>query len=212
MAAFRDEVYVHRTNLERFCNALLHGIDRSWTQVTVSARTRQRPGAIQRCEIEGGTVQCNYRPVFRDKMRVRALIKAWKRTLSDRYLDLQLAQRLQSRQFSDTQAVYDQLRQNASHGGCVKFIRNELTASRDPQFFGERMFANYSWNTYYTSLLHWDDRHCYGLLQDLERQTGVSAGAGGSQGSWFQACRDWIRNYMSHEQRAIYNQYNIQWV
>jgi|GEM_PF-2708957 len=64
-----------------------------------------------------------------DKVRIKTLLKAWSRSISDRYLDLNLISRLDFRSHCSESDAYNLLRQNAPVG-AVMFIMNEVGHSR----------------------------------------------------------------------------------
>lgn len=209
--SFQSEIYPYRTNRVEFTSRLLRNLD-SWTEVTNLPISRERPGFVQRCQISGHSFECNYTPAWMDKRRIRALLKAWSRQISDRYLDLNLVSRGETRSNSTTQIAFDNIRRNKSAGGAVSFIMNELEWERtnnSPTFFGQNMYDNYGYNTYFTYLLRWGDLHCYGLIRELQMQEARhSIGGGSSLHPVWRAAKDWLYR---NRNNGVYAYYNLQY-
>lgn len=204
MSVFAEEIYPLRTNRAAFAAALLTKVDANWSQVTAAGGGSERPGDVQRCRIEGSGFRCDYAPVFMDKKRVKAVLQAFARQISDRYLDLQSVNVLDHRSHESEQAAFDALRQNAPRG-AVRFIFNELAASRSPYFFGPNLWQGWGYNEYFSALLHWDDRHVFGLINALRREQG-RYGAGGTPGHLWAATRRWI---VENQRNGVYQATNV---
>jgi hypothetical protein len=91
MGSFSDDIYPLRFRRADFTRALLPPLNNEWRRVTTVGHGRDVPGDVQRCAIGGGSllnrsVQCNYTPVIMDKRRVKTILRAWGRQISDRYL------------------------------------------------------------------------------------------------------------------------------
>ena len=164
------------------------------------------PGDVQRCRIDmnRGDFSCDYEPVEMDKRRVRTLLKGWRRSISDRYLDLQLVNRLEHRRHPSVESAFHLLRQNAPTG-CVMFLLNEIERNRQPYFFGRNLWDGWGYNQYFSALLHWDDRHCYGVINELRREQG-RYGAGGTPGHLWAAVRNWIA---ANQSNGVYREYRV---
>ncbi len=205
MGSFAEDVYPHRTDRARFTRVLLRKID-SWSEVTSVGYGDHVPGDVQRCRIDmnRGSYSCNYAPVDADKRRIRGLLRGWNRTVSDRYLDLQLVQRMENRRHASVQAAFELIRQNAP-AGCVMFLMNEIERNRQPHFFGRSLWDGWGYDQFFSALLHWDDRHCFGLINALRREQG-RYGAGGTPGHLWAAVRNWIA---ANQSNGVYREFRV---
>jgi len=206
MGSFAEDIYPHRTDRANFTQRLLGKIDRSWTRVTAVGQGSHVPGDVQRCRIDmsRGSYSCDYAPVDLDKRRVRAVLKAWRRSISDRYLELQLVKRFEHRRHESVQAAFDLIRQNAP-SGAVMFLMNEIEHNRMPYLFGPNLWDGWGYNEYFSALLHWDDRHCYGLINELRREQG-RYGAGGTPGHLWAGVRNWIA---ANQSNGVYREFRV---
>lgn len=206
MGSFAEDIYPHRTSRRAFVTALLGKIDTNWTQVVSVGGATEVPGDVQRCRIDmsRGDFSCDYAPVHMDKVRIRALLRGWAREVSDRYLDLNLVNRLHMRRHESQQAAFDLLRQNAP-AGAVQFLMDEIEHNRMPHFFGTQLWDGWGYNQYFSALLHWDDGHCYGLINALRREQG-RFGAGGTPGHLWAAVRRWIA---ANQRNGVYEAFNV---
>jgi hypothetical protein len=143
MGNYIADVYPHRNDLHRFVNLLLRASPSQYTENLELGYLGRRPGSRSRI------------PQELDKVRVRALLDAWNRHISDRYLDFPRVQTLDrafdprlGRGVAVRQAQH-LIDQNASHG-AVKFIYNEL--SRDRDVTEARMSDRGSYNWMYSAL------------------------------------------------------------
>lgn len=220
--SFSENIYPYRTNRTEFISRLQRHLELGWTEVVSLASLPVRPGFMLRCRAstQTGTVTCNFSPTDRDKMRINALLSAWARRISDRYLDLEQVRAKESPRYAGesrglgvprtSEDASNAIRLNRSQGGAVSFVLNQLERERSgsyPTFFGNGLFENYSLNVYFTTLLRWDDTHCYGLIRELQLQQARYSGAGGSSiHPVWQAARDWIR---SNRNRGVYQRYNV---
>ncbi|MEW8692862.1 MAG: hypothetical protein AB2535_17620 [Candidatus Thiodiazotropha endolucinida] len=204
MSSFAQDIYPHRHNRSSLTQSLLSKVDTNWTRVVPVGHASSPPGDVLRCVINGSRIQCNYTPTFLDKRRIRALLKAWGRTISDRYLDLNRINNLDSRRHDSEQAAFDLLRQNAPRG-AVMFIMNSISQSRQPYFIGQNLWEGWGYNEYFSALLNWDDRHCYGLINTLRREQG-RYGAGGTPGHLWAATRRWLA---SNQDKGIYREVGL---
>jgi hypothetical protein len=100
--------------------------------------------------------------------------------------------------------AFDRVKQNASQGGAVRFLQNELENCRHPHFFGPQLWSRYDYNTYFSHMLRWDDAHCYGVLLQMNR-----ANKTGNAVTIYQAALDWIRYQVEHR-KGVYQFYHIQ--
>lgn len=202
--SFAADIYPHRNNRVLFTQRLESKVDSEWTQVVRVGNNPDVPGDVRRCEIEEGSIRCDYAPVFMDKKRIKGLLKAWGRRISDRYLDLNLINRLDLRRHASESAAYDLLRQNAPMG-AVMFVMNEIENSRQPYFYGSNLWDGWGYNQYFSALLRWDDRHCYGLINALRQEQG-RYGVGGTPAHLWAATRHWLAE---NQRNGIYQQYNL---
>ena len=199
MSDFTTFVYPHRNNRAEFVRRLLSVLDTSWTRVSAPGHSSQVPGDIVRCRAEWGGMRCDYRPVHIDKARVRAVLRAAARMISDRYLDLNLINRLDHRPWNSVDEAYRILRRNAPEG-AVCFIYNTLADERMPYLLGDRVWDGWGYNEYFSQILHWDDRHAYGLVNTLRREEG-RFGAGGTPTHFWAATRRWV---VQNHENGIY--------
>ena len=205
MGSFAQDIHPFRTRRAEFTRRLLGKVDREWTRVVAVAGARNPPGDVLRCRIGDGTFRCDYAPVHLDKARIRALLRAWGRQISDRYLDLQLVQRLHNRRHQSVDSAFDILRRNAP-AGAVQFIMNEVERNNSPHFFGTGLWDGWGYNEYFSALLHWDDRHAYGLVNELRREEG-RFGAGGTPAHIWAAAPRWLAG---NQNRGIYRSTGVQ--
>lgn len=205
--SFTDDIYRYRTNRSAFVQGLLKRVDSEWKKVTAVGHSYVLPGGMARKTTA---------PVYLDKQRVKALLKAWLRQLppaQDRYLDLATVRRFEWRQFADTDDALSVMRKNASAGGAVRFIRDDLESSGTGQrgstvFFGPKLFKNWSYDTYFSYLLSWDDTYCFGLIRELQmKEIRTSLGGGGAVHPAWRAARQWV---IANKQNGVYKFYNIQ--
>jgi hypothetical protein len=201
--SFKDEIYPHRTNRIKFVGTLIDHVDRDWKKMTTVGHSYVLPGFVKRN---------NKAPVNIDRQRVKALLHAWARKVPDRYLDLASVRSFAYRKFRNQDALLVVMKKNASLGGAVRFIRNELESSGTGQrcstvFFGPKLFANWSYDTYYSYLLNWDDNYCYGLIRALQMKsfTAVLGGGSSTSNAW-RAAKDWI---VQNKRNGVYKFYNI---
>lgn len=187
--SYQSRIYPLRGNPVRFANALVGALSREWTENIAV-------GTAYRAERPGSGAE---RPQELDKARVRALLDAWSRNISDRYLEYDIV-RQRDRGFPRRRSVeelvneeYERLRHNYPRG-AVKFLYNEL--SRDPEITRVRMHPAANFNWMYSTLLHWCDQHCYRLVTYLQRYAtmGGVGGGGSSLGIVYQAARRYIHN------------------
>jgi hypothetical protein len=112
---------------------------------------------------------------------VKALLRGWRREISDRYLDLQDLIRLARRTFRSEREAFAAIRPNAPVG-AVRFVMNELERVERPfALFGQRVSPRVTYNDYYTALLGWDEDHLIGLIAHINHLN-ASASIGGAIG------------------------------
>lgn len=198
---YRRHVYPLRRQPAAFAAALLPHVNRSWSRIEAvgTAYHAERPGSGMD------------RPQPLDRIRVQAVLEAWTRRISDRYLDYPTVRR-QAGSFPRNRPAdailrdeYNRLRQNYP-AGAVKFMYNELT--RDEQVTYARLHAQMDADTMYSTLLAWCDRHCYGLIAYLER-FGALAGVGGGGSTLnftYQAAQRFIHR-AAGDPRSVYARY-----
>ena len=211
--SFRDDIYPYRTNRQEFISRLQGRVDSDWTEVIALASLprQERPGFMTRChaDINSGVVSCNYAPNSLDRRRVKALLRAWRRAISDRYLDRESVLTCEGPAYPTVQLAFDKIRSNWP-SGAVRFIMNELEYERTGDgmtFFGSSMSNVYDYDSYFTVLLGWDDVHCYGLLRALQLQSATHSGAGGSSvHPVWQAARNWLDQ---NRYSGVYGEYNL---
>ena len=157
-----------RRDVTRWVNVLLRKLGTEWTRVTGGHGGRPASATLSE------------EPTSSHKRRVRALLDAWNRHISDRYLDRDDVKRFDQRTAPPLeQAItraYESIRRNSPQG-AVRFIKNELSRSprlrdrvrlAEPDEDGE--CPNYvDYNFVFTQLLEWEDSHCYGLVRDIEQ-------------------------------------------
>ena len=201
--SFKDEIYPNRNNRMKFVSGLIQGVDTKWKKVTTVGQSYILPGFIHRKNIV---------PVYFDRQRIKALLNAWLRRISDRYLDLSAVEKFAFRRFTDQNTLFNTMKRNATQGGAVKFIRDEIELSGKGQrgsivFFGPDLFENWSYDSYYSYLLDWGDKHCFGLIRKLQMQTFKEVAGGGSstQDVW-RAARNWV---IANKNNGVYKLYNI---
>lgn len=204
MSSFAEDIYPLRNQRAAFTRSLLTKVDRNWTRVTNVGYASSPPGDVQRCTINNSTFRCDYTPVFLDKRRIKAVLRAWGRSISDRYLDLNRLNNLDHRRHSSEPAAFALLRQNAP-AGAVMFVMNEIEHSREPHFFGRNLWEGWGYNEYFSAMLHWDDRHCYGVINALRREQG-RYGAGGTPGYLWAAARRWLA---ANQHNGIYREVGV---
>jgi len=154
---------------------------------------------------EWRTVDPNHR------RRVEALLRAWRREITDRYLDLALLGNIRMRgPYRSLHQVFDLIRQN-SPPGAVWFIRNAIEESRTWPFFGRNLTVfvdtarqHFDYNDYFGQLLQWDNDHCHGLLPKLSDEL---SGARPQDYVW-QAAGRWIAQ---NQRIGVYRYYHIEW-
>lgn len=204
MGSFAEDVYPLRYRRADFTQALIARIESQWRTVTTVGHRRDVPGDVQRCAIEGRSFRCDYAPVIMDKKRVKTLLRAWSRQISDRYLDLQYLNRLANRRHESERSAFDLIRQNAP-AGAVAFVMNQIEGSRQPHFFGRELWSGWGYNEFFSALLHWDDRHCYGVVNYLRREQG-RYGAGGTPGNFWAAVRTWLAE---NQNNGVYQEFGL---
>ena len=137
--SFKDEIYPNRNNRIKFITGLIQGVDTKWRKVTYVGNSYILPGTISR----------NSRiPVSFDRKRIKGLLNAWLRKVTDRYLDLPAVEQLAKNGFTDQNLLFNTMRKNATQGGAVKFIRDEIELSGSGQrssiiFFGSNLFKDW---------------------------------------------------------------------
>lgn len=188
--SWRSEIYPYRNDRAQFTSRLWHKVDTDWREVAEIVPADGMPGGMQRCEIRNSTVVCDRHPNYLDRSRLKAVLKAWRRSISDRYLDLERVIQMDQRGYPSRAEAFEEIRQNAPTG-AVKFVMNELQESHSPAFIGPRLWDGWGYDTYFTYLLFWDDKHCYGLINYLRREQGRYA-VGGTPGHLWAAVRWWI--------------------
>jgi hypothetical protein len=202
MADYLNDVFPHRNNIPIFVNRLLEALPRAYTENMELGYSGRRPGSGQSM------------PRELDKVRVRALLDAWNRHISDRYLDLPMIVRLEVQiQYDLTRGRDHALRkartrieQNAPQG-AVKFIYNELRNDRDVTEARTSDRGSYNWM--YSALLHWCDDHCYGLISRIYLYRQMAGGAGGGDSALpiiYQAAWQWIYD-LYRARRGVYSRY-----
>ena len=207
--SFRDEVYPYRNNRTEFPSRLLRKVDTHFTTIVDVGRQEATTLGGERCEwtFNNGTrlerllgmgtpaKVCNVRPQRVDKLILKILLRAWKRELSDRYLDRRSTETLCLRRFDSDAAAYDELRQNAPRG-AVKFAYNELpaaTVSNRP-LFGNRLREDLDYNDYYSMLLYWNQLHCFSVIARISQMKALvgATGGGGAVHAGWEAANNWI--------------------
>lgn len=170
MSDYRRDVFPYRNDPHAFVNALLRGVPKAYTENVAMGYSGRRPGSGQ------------VAPQELDRVRVRALLDAWNRHISDRYYDYHQIQNLdrafdQSRGFDTEVRRARAIIQPNAPIGAVKFIYNEL--GNDPAIREARLSERGSYNRVYSAILQWCDAHCYGLVNYITNYLTRTAGAGG---------------------------------
>ena len=216
--SFQTEIYPLRNRPDEAARILLRKVDQEFTQIAdVPGFDRQTLGG-RRCHLRlnqgpmwqqllgmgSSQMVCDYSATLTDKNVVKALLRGMLRDLSDRYLDFAAVRQFAHRRFAQgAQEAFQTIRQNAPQG-AVKFLYNELR--REPALFGNMVPADMTYNRWYTSLLDWDDHHCFGLVAELSRLNNVlSNGGGGATAPAYQAAQLWIFSNQTENRRSIYH-------
>lgn len=235
--SFYTEVYPHRNDRQRFVRILLQKLPREFTRLSES---RERVSLESRWDSFDDYLLGPDRVVVRsravrafDRDRVRGVLRAWDRQISDRYLDYRVVRQFATarhqpefadlrERMNDTDDTFERsaimregharayrlLRGNFP-GGAVCFIRNEVERSN---LFGSRLGSQVrdpeqiSYNMYYNWILDWDGAHSFGLVNYLQRQSAMlGVFGGGSALNWYwQGASRWIHN---NGRRGIYQYY-----
>lgn len=203
MGSFATDIHPVRNQRHEFVGRLLARIDRDWREVKAVGHNVQMPGGVQREHIAGSTVQVNRAPVYMDKQRVGAVLKAYARVIPDRYLDLQALRRFERRGYPNVQAALDTIQPNAPLG-AVDFIYNSFGRAR-PALAGADLWDGWGFDEYFSAVLTWDDRHALGLANELRREYGRYA-AGGRQPHFWAAVAEWVRR---NQGQGIYLAANV---
>jgi hypothetical protein len=207
--SYRTEVYPLRNDIPRYVNALLTQLPSQWTQVlAIEGRV---PGTVP-----GYGRRTSQTVAAMDKTRVRAMLDAWNRNrgLTDRYLDYQ-AVKSRDRAYpvalgadAAVNQAFEAIRQN-SPGGAVMFMSNAL--SQDPYVTRMRMTDHDSYDGAYSTLLNWDDFHCFGLRQYIDTFEAIGSGGGGGNstiGIVYRASRRWIA-HQEHNAIGVYGRWTV---
>ncbi|NNE98500.1 MAG: hypothetical protein HKN25_05705 [Pyrinomonadaceae bacterium] len=215
--SFQTEIYPYRNDRSQFPRRLLAKVDAEFTEiVSVAGRGRRQLGG-SRCHWSfnhgegawygGGQTRqvCDFSATLTDKKVVKALLKGWAREISDRYLDYRLINNtFGSRRFESRRNAYETIRQNAP-AGAVKFLYNELPGNSRFNLFGNSIAQDMDYNTYFSTLLAWDDLHCFGLVMEISRLNNLlQLGGGGAVHLSLQASSMWISNAQSNSGN-VYN-------
>lgn len=189
--SFGTEVYPYRNNRGEFTRRLLNKLI-EWQHVVSIGWA---PGASRAVQ-------------FMEKTRCEALLKAWRGDFTDRYLEREQVTNFADRSYigvgNAEQVIFEQIRQNAPQG-AVKFIADELEHCRDYPVFGSSLREGYNYDSFFSTLLHWDEIHCYGLISEINAKL-----ANAAPHPVYIAASNWI-GYQAQHRVGIYAQYNIQW-
>lgn len=210
MSNYRTAVYPHRENENAFVNSLLIGLAQYTENIEVGNSGR-RPGS-------GRT------PSDMDKRRVRALLDAWNKNISDVYLDYSSVRSLDGA--FDVRRPHETIIQQADRlrasGGLQRAIRVATTRLRaralksvsielpaDRIVDSVRNNPTSDYNYMYSAILSWCDDHCYGLPNYITNYINRTNGAGGGdsalpiiyQASW----RYIVDSFNAHD--GVYGRY-----
>jgi len=196
--SFASEIHPLRNQRIRFINALLSKVDREFTRVERVPGSRKIPGG-GRC----GWGKCDFKPIPSDRAVVKALLRGWKRELSDRFIDLPTYESLfRTVRVKSVDQAYDLIRLNWTNGGCVQFLFNQL--SNPPTgLFGSKVTSIPSYNQYFSRLMAWDDKRCFGLMNFIAKDAGRFAAADEGVHIYHRAATRWIR-YQQKNKKSIY--------